>query len=335
MLSIKENVSLKTFNTFKIDIISKGFVSVKNFNELKIALENNKYKNYRILGGGSNILFTSDFDGLTIHIANKGISIINESKKNVTIEISAGENWHDLVLWALNNNLGGIENLSLIPGNVGAAPVQNIGAYGVELKDVFLFCEALNIKTKKIRKFSLEECKFKYRSSIFKTKEKNNYIIMKVFLKLNKEPHKYTTSYGKIIEVLENKKLSIQNISRAIIKIRQSKLPDSKKIGNAGSFFKNPIIELNHYKNLKNKFKDIPGYEALNNGIKIPAGWLIEQLGYKGLNIGDVGIYKKQALVLVNNGKASGIDVLNVAKKIKNDVKRNFNISLEFEVNIL
>ncbi len=172
MLSIKENVSLKTFNTFKIDVISKGFVSVKNFNELKKALENNKYKNYRILGGGSNILFTSDFDGLTIHIANKGISIINESKKNVTIEISAGENWHDLVLWALNNNLGGIENLSLIPGNVGAAPVQNIGAYGVELKDVFLFCEALNIKTKKIRKFSLEECKFKYRSSIFKTKEK-------------------------------------------------------------------------------------------------------------------------------------------------------------------
>jgi len=335
MLSIKENVSLKTFNTFKIDVISKGFVSVKNFNELKKALENNKYKNYRILGGGSNILFTSDFDGLTIHIANKGISIINESKKNVTIEISAGENWHDLVLWALNNNLGGIENLSLIPGNVGAAPVQNIGAYGVELKDVFLFCEALNIKTKKIRKFSLEECKFKYRSSIFKTKEKNNYIIMKVFLKLNKEPHKYTTSYGKIIEVLENKKLSIQNISKAIIKIRQSKLPDSKKIGNAGSFFKNPIIELNHYKNLKNKFKNIPGYETLNNGIKIPAGWLIEQLGYKGLNIGDVGIYKKQALVLVNNGKASGIDVLNVAKKIKNDVKRNFNISLEFEVNIL
>jgi len=335
MLSIKENVSLKTFNTFKIDVISKGFVSVKNFNELKKALENNKYENYRILGGGSNILFTSDFDGLTIHIANKGISIINESKKNVTIEISAGENWHDLVLWALNNNLGGIENLSLIPGNVGAAPVQNIGAYGVELKDVFLFCEALNIKTKKIRKFSLEECKFKYRSSIFKTKEKNNYIIMKVFLKLNKEPHKYTTSYGKIIEVLENKKLSIQNISKAIIKIRQSKLPDSKKIGNAGSFFKNPIIELNHYKNLKNKFKNIPGYETLNNGIKIPAGWLIEQLGYKGLNIGDVGIYKKQALVLVNNGKASGIDVLNVAKKIKNDVKRNFNISLEFEVNIL
>ena len=335
MLSIKENVSLKTFNTFKIDVISKGFVSVKNFNELKKALENNKYKNYRILGGGSNILFTSDFDGLTIHIANKGISIINESKKNVTIEISAGENWHDLVLWALNNNLGGIENLSLIPGSVGAAPVQNIGAYGVELKDVFLFCEALNIKTKKIRKFSLEECKFKYRSSIFKTKEKNNYIIMKVFLKLNKEPHKYTTSYGEIIEVLENKKLSIQNISKAIIKIRQSKLPDSKKIGNAGSFFKNPIIELNHYKNLKNKFKNIPGYETLNNGIKIPAGWLIEQLGYKGLNIGDVGIYKKQALVLVNNGKASGIDVLNVAKKIKNDVKRNFNISLEFEVNIL
>jgi UDP-N-acetylmuramate dehydrogenase len=335
MLSIKENVSLKTFNTFKIDVISKGFVSVKNFNELKKALENNKYENYRILGGGSNILFTSDFDGLTIHIANKGISIINESKKNVTIEISAGENWHDLVLWALNNNLGGIENLSLIPGNVGAAPVQNIGAYGVELKDVFLFCEALNIKTKKIRKFSLEECKFKYRSSIFKTKEKNNYIIMKVFLKLNKEPHKYTTSYGEIIEVLENKKLSIQNISKAIIKIRQSKLPDSKKIGNAGSFFKNPIIELNHYKNLKNKFKNIPGYETLNNGIKIPAGWLIEQLGYKGLNIGDVGIYKKQALVLVNNGKASGIDVLNVAKKIKNDVKRNFNISLEFEVNIL
>ena len=335
MLSIKENVSLKTFNTFKIDILSKGFVSIKTFDELKEALENNKYKDYRILGGGSNILFTSNFDGLTIHIANKGVSIINESKKNVTIEICAGENWHDIVLWALNNNLGGIENLSLIPGSVGAAPIQNIGAYGVELKDVFLCCEALNIKTKKIRKFYLDDCKFEYRSSIFKTKEKNNYIIMKVCLKLNKEPHKLITSYGKIKEVLKKKKLSIQNISKAIIKIRESKLPDIKKIGNAGSFFKNPIIELNHYKNLKNKFKDIPDYEALNNKIKIPAGWLIEQLGYKGLNIGDVGVYKKQALVLINNGKASGIDVLNIAKKIKYDVNKEFNISLEFEVNIL
>ena len=335
MLLIKENVSLKTFNTFKIDVISKGFVSVNNFDELIKALENNDYKDYRILGGGSNVLFTNNFDGLTIHIANKGISIINESKKNVVIEINAGENWHDLVLWALDNDLGGIENLSLIPGSVGAAPIQNIGAYGVELKDVFLCCEALNIKTKQIRKFSLEDCEFKYRSSIFKTKEKNNYIIMKVFLKLNKEPHKYNTSYGKIIEVLENKKLSIQNISKAIIKIRESKLPDLKKIGNAGSFFKNPIIELNHFKNLKNKFKEIPGYEDLNNKIKIPAGWLIEKLGYKGLTIGNVSVYKKQALVLVNNGKASGIDVLNVAKKIKNDIKRNFNISLEFEVNIL
>ena len=335
MLSIKENVSLKTFNTFKIDVISKGFVSVKNFDELIKALENSDYKDYRILGGGSNVLFTNNFDGLTIHIANKGISIINESEKNVIIEINAGENWHDLVLWALNNDLGGIENLSLIPGSVGAAPIQNIGAYGVELKDVFLCCEALNIKTKKIRKFSLEDCEFKYRSSIFKTKEKNNYIIMKVFLKLNKEPHKYATSYGKIIEVLENKKLSIQNISKAIIKIRESKLPNLNKTGNAGSFFKNPVIELNHFKNLKNTFKEIPGYEDLNNRIKIPAGWLIEKLGYKGLNIGNVSIYKKQALVLVNNGKASGADVLNVAKKIKNDIKKTFNISLEFEVNIL
>ena len=335
MLSIKKNVSLKTFNTFKIDIISKGFISVKDFGELKEALENNNYKDYRILGGGSNILFTSNFDGLTIHIANKGVSIINESKKDVTIEICAGENWHDIVLWTLNNNLGGIENLSLIPGNVGAAPIQNIGAYGVELKDVFLCCEALNIKTKKIRKFYLDDCKFKYRSSIFKTKEKNNYVIMKVCLKLNKKPHKYITNYGEIKEVLKKKKLSIQNISKAIIKIRESKLPDIKKIGNAGSFFKNPIIELNHYKNLKNKFKDIPGYEALNNKIKIPAGWLIEQLGYKGLNIGDAGVYKKQALVLINNGKASGIDILNIAKKIKYDVNKEFNISLEFEVNIL
>jgi len=335
MLSINENVSLKTFNTFKIDIISKGFVSVKNFTELKKVLENKIYKNYRILGGGSNILFTTNFNGLTIHIANKGISIIKESIKDVIVEISAGENWHDIVLWALKNNLGGIENLSLIPGSVGAAPIQNIGAYGVELKDVFFYCEALNVKTKKIKKFYLEDCEFEYRSSIFKTKEKNNYVIMKVFLKLNKAPHNYNINYGELKKILKHKKISIQNISNAIIKIRKSKLPDITKIGNAGSFFKNPMVELNHYENLKKTFKDILGYESENNKIKIPAGWLIEKLGYKGLNFGNVGVYKKQALVIINNGKAKGIEVLKIAKKIQNDVKTNFDINLEYEVNIL
>ncbi|MAS29551.1 MAG: UDP-N-acetylenolpyruvoylglucosamine reductase [Flavobacteriaceae bacterium] len=335
MLSINKNVSLKTLNTFKIDVISKGFVSIKNFNELKKALENNNYKDYRILGGGSNILFTNNFDGLTIHIANKGISITNESIKDVIVEISAGENWHDIVLWAIKNNFGGIENLSLIPGSVGAAPIQNIGAYGVELKDVFYCCEALNIKTKQIKKFYVEDCEFEYRSSIFKTKEKNNYVIMKVFLKLSKEPHNYNISYGKVKEHLKNKKKSIQNISEAIIKIRKSKLPDISKFGNAGSFFKNPTIDLNHYENLKNKFNDILGYKSENNKIKISAGWLIEKLGYKGLNFGNVGVYKKQALVLINNGNAKGIDILKVAKKIQNDVKINFDIDLEYEVNIL
>ena len=335
MLSINENVSLKTFNTFKIDIISKGFVSVKNFTELKKVLENKIHKNYRILGGGSNILFTTNFNGLTIHIANKGISIIKESIKDVIVEISAGENWHDIVLWALKNNLGGIENLSLIPGSVGAAPIQNIGAYGVELKDVFFCCEALNVKTKKIKKFYLEDCEFEYRSSIFKTKEKNNYVIMKVFLKLNKAPHNYNINYGELKKILKHKKISIQNISNAIIKIRKSKLPDITKIGNAGSFFKNPMVELNHYENLKKTFKDILGYESENNKIKIPAGWLIEKLGYKGLNFGNVGVYKNQALVIINNGKAKGIEVLKIAKKIQNDVKTNFDINLEYEVNIL
>lgn len=335
MLSINENVSLKTFNTFKIDIISKGFVSIKNFTELKKVLENKIYKNYRILGGGSNILFTTNFNGLTIHIANKGISIIKESIKDVIVEISAGENWHDIVLWALKNNLGGIENLSLIPGSVGAAPIQNIGAYGVELKDVFFCCEALNVKTKKIKKFYLEDCEFEYRSSIFKTKEKNNYVIMKVFLKLNKEPHNYNINYGELKKNLKHKKKSIQNISKAIIKIRKSKLPDITKIGNAGSFFKNPMVELNHYENLKKTFKDILSYESENNKIKIPAGWLIEKLGYKGLNFGNVGVYEKQALVIINNGKAKGIEVLKIAKKIQNDVKTNFDINLEYEVNIL
>ncbi len=335
MLSIKENVSLKTFNTFKIDVLSKGLVLVKNFEELNEALINNNYKLYRILGGGSNTLFTENFEGLTIHIANKGISIIKESKKDVIVEIQAGENWHDLILWALKNNLGGVENLSLIPGNVGAAPIQNIGAYGVELKDVFFSCEALNINTKKIKKFYLDDCEFEYRSSIFKTREKNNYVIMKVCLKLYKEPHKFITSYEKIKEVINNKKVSIQNIAKAIIKIRKSKLPDTKIIGNAGSFFKNPIIDLNHYLNLKNKYKDIPGFKTSFNKIKIPAAWLIEFLGYKGCKIGNAGIYKKQALVLINYGNASGKDIFNIAKKIKNDVKNKFNITLEFEVNIL
>jgi len=335
MLFIKKNVSLKTYNTFNINVISKGFLSITNFEELKEAIEKNPFKSYRILGGGSNTLFTNNYEGLTLHIANKGISVFKESDKDVIVGVEAGENWHDFVLWCLNKNFGGVENLSLIPGNVGAAPIQNIGAYGVELKDVFYSCEAMNSLTKEIRTFYVDDCQFNYRSSIFKTSKKNRYIILKVYLKLQKPPHNYNTEYGPILKGLDSNKLSIMNIAKTIISIRKSKLPNPKKLGNSGSFFKNPIVSVKKYESLKNKFSEIPGYKIKSNQIKIPAGWLIEFIGYKGYKIGEAGVYNKQALVLVNHGDATGKNILSLAKKIQKDIRDKFNISLEFEVNIL
>lgn len=337
-MNILSNISLKPYNTFGIDIKTKHFVSVSNLQELKNVLNQNNNSPRLFLGGGSNILFTQDFNGLVIHLNLKGIEVLNESSDQVNLKIQAGENWHELVLWCLDRHYGGIENLSLIPGNVGTAPIQNIGAYGVELKDVFVSCEALNLKTLEVEYFSNSDCKFGYRDSIFKGHSKDKYVILNVALKLSKTNHLLRTDYGAIKSELENsgiKKPTIQDVSKVVIKIRQSKLPDPKNIGNSGSFFKNPIISNELYSRLKIHFPDIPAYPVSESEVKIPAGWLIEKAGFKGKRLGNYGVHEHQALVLVNYGGAQGEDIHNLAMIIKNTIKRLFDITLIPEVNII
>lgn len=337
-MHIKQNISLKPYNTFGIDAKAKSFVSISNLNDLKDILKIKGYDNKLILGGGSNILLTKDFDGLAIHINLKGIEIISETNNTGVVKANAGENWHEFVLWCINNDFGGIENLSLIPGNVGTAPIQNIGAYGVELKDTFVSCEAISLETKKIKTFTKEECNFGYRNSIFKQEVKGKYIITSVTFKLTKQQHKLNINYGTIVSELETlniKKPTIKNISEIIIGIRESKLPNPKEIGNSGSFFKNPVVSTSLYNTLLKNHKEIPSYPISENEIKIPAGWLIEKAGFKGKRFGNYGVHKKQALVLVNYGDAKGSDILNLSKLIQKTIKRLFNISIETEVNII
>jgi len=265
---------------------------------------------------------------------NHGKEIIKENRKEVIIKVQSGENWHEFVLWCLKNNYGGVENLALIPGKVGGAPIQNIGAYGVEIKDVFLSCNTLEISSLTFKEFNLKECNFRYRDSIFKSELKGKYIIISVTLKLQKYPHNLNTSYGDLEKMLEGKKKTIQNIAESIIKIRSSKLPDPKILGNCGSFFKNPIILKSKLKNLKKTFKEVPFYPHTKDKIKIPAAWIIEKLGYKGYNENNVGVYKNHSLVLINLGNAKGKDVKLLAEKIRSEVFNVFSISLEYEVNI-
>ncbi len=284
------------------------------------------------------MLLTKDIDALVLHINLKGISIVSEDETHVIVKANAGENWHDFVLWCLQQNYGGIENLSLIPGNVGTAPMQNIGAYGVELKDVFQSCEALNIDTLKERTFNNEDCNFGYRESIFKHELKGKYIITSVTFRLTKTNHTLHTSYGAITSELENLNITqptIQDISKAVINIRQSKLPDPNDIGNSGSFFKNPVIDKSHFEELKTMFPEIPSYVVSETQIKVPAGWLIEKAGFKGKRFGKYGVHSKQALVLVNYGGADGKDILNLARLIQKTILRIFNIKIETEVNIV
>ena len=337
-MNIQENVSLKTYNTFGIDVKAKSFVEINSLLQLQKVLQLSAYSKRFIISGGSNMLLTKDIDALVMHINLKGISIVDENEDDVTIKVMAGENWHKLVLWSLEKGYGGIENLSLIPGNTGTAPIQNIGAYGVELKDVFVACEAINIETQELEEFSKEACEFGYRDSIFKNSLKGKYIITSVFLKLTKRNHKLLTFYGAIEEEIKNQNIvypSIKNISDAVIAIRQSKLPDPKEIGNSGSFFKNPIVSRKTFKNFQKKNPDAPFYELENGKYKIPAGWLIEQCGFKGKRFGDAGIHTKQALVLVNYGGASGEEIWNLALRIQEEVKKQFQISIEPEVNII
>ncbi len=336
MNKISSNFSLKHYNTFNIDVRSDKFISINSEDQLIDFLSQHKgEENIFFLGGGSNVLFSKDYNGTIIHISIKGKKIIEELDDKVIIEVSSGENWHDFVKWSIDNNYGGIENLSLIPGNVGAAPIQNIGAYGVELKDVFDSCRVLSIDSNEIKIFNKEECDFNYRSSVFKSSQKNKYVILSIRLKLTKEPHSYNLSYDSLRERFNDKEINLSNISEEIVKIRESKLPDPKKIGNCGSFFKNPFIESEKLDILLEKYPKLP-YNKIENGLyKIPAAWLIEKMGFKNKSLGDAGVYINQPLVIVNNGNASGSDILNFANSIKNSVKENFNIDLEEEVNII
>ncbi|WP_339708227.1 UDP-N-acetylmuramate dehydrogenase [Algoriphagus aquimarinus] len=337
-MNILENISLKTFNTFGIDKTARFFVSIKSIEELKEALEWAKSQkvNPLILGGGSNILLTQNQETLVIKIELDGIEIVQENDEFSFVEAGAGVNWHQFVLTAIDNNWAGIENLSLIPGTVGASPMQNIGAYGVEIKDVFSSLKALNKETLEIEEFNAEQCQFGYRESIFKHELKGKYVICSVIFRLRKKPV-FHTEYGAIQETLEAsgiKELSLKAISDAVIQIRQSKLPDPKEIGNSGSFFKNPTIPTEQYEILKNQYTSIPGYPN-SAGTKVPAAWLIEQCGWKGQRFGEIGVHAKQPLVLVNYGDGDGNEIKNLAIKIQQSVMDKFGISIHPEVNFL
>ena len=313
---------------------AKRFVSVNSLKALKEIIASEK--DIFLLGGGSNILLINDVEKLVIHLNTKGIIVNDFDADTVLITAEAGENWHELVLWCVSQNYGGLENLALIPGNVGTSPIQNIGAYGVEIKDVFKQLEAIDIDTGKTKIFTNADCNFGYRNSVFKNELKGKYIITNVTFKLTKKNHKINISYGAIKDLLLNKENpSIKEIADAVIAIRQSKLPDPKKIGNSGSFFKNPVITSNLFKELTKKYPEIPHYVISENEIKIPAGWLIEQCGFKGKRFGDAGVHEKQALVLVNYNNASGKDIYGLAQKIQQKVMKIFKIALEIEVNVI
>ncbi len=337
-MKFQTNISLKNYNTFGIDVLAEKFITVNSLIQLKEIISS--HKDIFILSGGSNVLFTQNIKRPVIHINLKGIEI-SENKKDensVLVKVGAGENWHDFVLWCLDKDFGGIENLSLIPGMVGTGPMQNIGAYGVEIKDVFHELEALEIDTNRIKIFNKENCNFGYRESVFKNIDKNRFIITTVTFELTKTRHKLNTSYGAIQNELKKNNInhpSIRDISNAVIAIRKSKLPDPEEIGNSGSFFKNPVISVDQFNNLKRYYPEIPNYVISEDLVKVPAGWLIEQCGFKGKRFGNAGIHKKQALVLVNHGNATGLEIYELSQNILKAVLDKFDIALDTEVNIV
>jgi UDP-N-acetylmuramate dehydrogenase len=337
-MQILNNFSLKNYNTFGIEAKAKQFVSVSTINELKEILSNHKTEEKFILGGGSNMLLTQDIEALVIHINLKGKKVVQENDDFVWIECNAGENWHEFVLWTIDQNYGGLENMSLIPGNVGTTPVQNIGAYGAEIKDTFISCDALKIDSLNIETFSKEDCNFGYRESIFKQDVKDQYIITSVVFRLTKHNHKINIDYGDIKALLNDWNITnptIKDVSNAIITIRQSKLPDPKELGNSGSFFKNPVVTKTHFEKVKKNFPDIKYFEVAPTLVKVPAGWLIEHAGLKGYRDGDAGVHKNQALVLVNYGNATGQDILALSKFVQKTVLDKFDIAIEAEVNVI
>jgi len=335
-MKVIHNVSLKPYNTFGIDVRASKFIKIKTIEDLKKILRKTYAEELFILGGGSNMLLTGDIHKTVLQIDLKGKEVVEQKNDHVIIKAHAGENWHEFVLWTLEHNFGGLENLSLIPGNVGTSPIQNIGAYGVELKDNFVSCEAINIQTLESRTFTLDDCDFGYRNSVFKNKLKAQYIITSVNFKLSTKNHQLKMDYGAIrSELQEIENPTIKDISNAVIRIRESKLPNPSEIGNSGSFFKNPVISSEAFKNLHRDFPEIPHYPISDTEVKIPAGWLIDKAGLKGYRDGDAGVHKKQALVLVNYGNASGSDILMLSIKVREVVKEKFGIDLEPEVNII
>jgi UDP-N-acetylmuramate dehydrogenase len=339
MSEILENISLKHLNTFGIDAKAKYYTEVNNPDDLKALLKNKLFVDSEklILGGGSNILFTKDFDGIVVKNGLKGIHIVNETPEYADVKCAAGEVWHDFVMWTIEKGLGGLENLSLIPGCVGASPMQNIGAYGVEVKDVFLELEAYDLLSGDKLTFNKQQCDFGYRESVFKREFKNKVIITSVSFRLVKRP-KINTSYGAINDELKKLGISepgIKEVSQAVINIRSSKLPDPKVTGNAGSFFKNPEVVRSVYDELKKKFPELVAYPLENGGYKLAAGWLIEQSGLKGYKSGNAAVHDKQALVLVNKGGASGEEIYSLSEYVLQTVFAKFGVKLEREVNII
>ncbi|WP_372473070.1 UDP-N-acetylmuramate dehydrogenase [Capnocytophaga sp. ARDL2] len=332
-------ISLKKYNTFGIDAYAKHLVEANTEEDIIAFFENKpKNKEFLILNGGSNILITKNIDAWILKINLKGIEIVEENDNEVVVRVLAGENWHDFVLHSIENNWGGLENLSLIPGNVGSCPIQNIGAYGVEVKDVITTVESLNIYTLQKHIFTNEDCKFGYRDSIFKNEQKGKFVLTAVSFRLKKAPHQLKTSYGVIESELQKNNISqptIKDISNAVIAIRNSKLPNPREIGNGGSFFKNPVIGKERFEQFIAQNPEAPHYIVDKLHIKIPAGWLIEQAGMKGYRKGDAGVHTKQALVLVNYGNATGNDILEVAYEVQNRVFEKFQITIEPEVNII
>ncbi len=335
---IQENVSLKRYNTFGVEARARYFFEAQTMDDLLWIIHQEAFKLPKlILGGGSNMLLTKDFDGLVLKISLKLKWIERSEGDHTLVSVMAGENWHQFVLWALDHNLGGLENLSLIPGNVGSAPIQNIGAYGVELKDHFHHLEALNVETGEFEIFTLEDCQFGYRHSYFKGEGKNKYIITRCFFNLTFQNHQLNTEYGAINKQLEAMGLepSIHNISKAVVAIRESKLPDPAVLGNSGSFFKNPVVSSAQVDKIRKEYPEAVAYPVDDENMKLAAGWLIEKAGWKGYRKNDAGVHEKQALVLVNYGNASGKEIEDLSNAIMESVFRTFGVRLEREVNLL
>ncbi len=339
MIRILENISIKNFNTFGVEAKARYFAAISGYDALRSLIQREKpaEKKLLIMGGGSNLLFTGDFNGWVLRNEIKGIEIVKKADKHVLVKVGGGENWSDFVDLTVDNGWGGLENLSLIPGTAGAAPVQNIGAYGVEQKDAFVSLEACNLMTGKICTFSGPECDFGYRSSIFKAAEKGKWFVLNVTYRLQKKPE-LNLGYAPLRKALEGKpaeQITAKAVCDAVKSIRRSKLPDPQTLGNAGSFFKNPVVRQEKFNHLQQQFPKIPFYRLENEKVKIPAGWLIEQCGWKGKRMGDAGVHQWQALVIVNFGGATGQEILQLANAIQYDVRQQFDIGLEPEVLVL